>query len=207
MGLEFRFDEISLDQQVSSEQVEIDLYDELITISDAAPEEQVRLLAIKPALDNPIEGDGPESIRVTGSPGKEQLPATGPGGTTEPVIQRAEVPIVAPSPYGRNSQPLNSPNLVTPANQPQAASTPHSNGQKSEPQQPATPAAKPADTILPPTPVHPGLAAPPRQGQRVPTALPPSPPVIAAPANVCPDCGQAAGELDMICIECGAFIG
>src|SRR5262252_3896485 len=72
VGLEFSFDDISLDEKVSREQLEIDLYDELITISDAEPDEQVRMLSAKPAaVVNQQEDDKPESIRVTGSLGRE----------------------------------------------------------------------------------------------------------------------------------------
>src|SRR5215469_10752667 len=62
MGLDFSFDDISLDEKVSREQLEIDLYDELITISDAEPDEQVRMLSAKPAaVVNQQEDDKPES--------------------------------------------------------------------------------------------------------------------------------------------------
>ena len=208
MGLEFSFDEISLDQQASSEQLEIDLYDELVTIAVAEPEEQVRLLATTPApMPGRAEPDKPESIRVTGSLGKEQFQAG-------MLVAPAEIPV-------QTEAPIPAPQLK--AMPPEAPEYPHAraplwsgdisehpaptNGERPHPLQPAG-AVREADKATPPP--KPQVPPHPQDSQPRPKA-PPVPPVLAAPpaapAVTCPDCGREAGELDMICIECGAFIG
>src|SRR5260370_30560355 len=103
MGLEFRFYEISLDQQVSKEQLEIDLYDELITITDADPDEQVRLLAVRPVVGGSKQDDKPESIRVTGSLGKELSPTAASVAPGEIAAHMTGMPVMAPPSNGAKS--------------------------------------------------------------------------------------------------------
>jgi hypothetical protein len=249
MGLEFSFDDISLDQQVSREQLEIDLYDELIEISDAEPDEQIRMLSSKPAaVASHQESDKPESIRVTGALGRERVVAETPATSTSD--EQASKPAAATHPplpaSPRKSAPLPYPpvadlslaadpgNLPLPSAYRPAADTsivaaaPPPNGQRPAPVRPAPPmpiTAEPAPVpaewppeagprqVMPQPPLpSPVLQAPPTPPRSAP--LPPLP--KAAPVavvadsgfvNRCPDCGQPAGDLDMICIECGAFIG
>ncbi len=203
MTLEFSFDEISLDQKVSREQLEIDLYDELVTISDAEPEEQVRLLAVKPAVPISPQDDKPESIRVTGSLGKEHSMTGTPFSTVPKVAQQTEAPIAARHDIVEKPEPLPlaidaRPGLpVTPLNghKPNPVKPPAPSPRTKEIQPPAqAPAFAPSKNPEPSTPPRPAPSP-------VPTAS-------AEPlAGECPDCGKPAGELDMICIECGAFIG
>ncbi|HKF57376.1 MAG TPA: hypothetical protein VKJ45_18105 [Blastocatellia bacterium] len=249
MGLEFSFDDISLDQQVSREQLEIDLYDELIEISDAEPDEQIRMLSSKPAAVSSQEDDKPESIRVTASLGKErvvaEIPATSASDeqASKPAAPVTHPPLPAsprksaPLPYPPGADlslaadPGNTP--LPSAYRPAAdssivAAAPPPNGQRPAPVHPAPPrlmtaepaplpAVRPPEAAprqampqppLPP-PVLQGPPAPPRSA---PLPLPPKAapvPVVADSGSVnrCPDCGQPAGDLDMICIECGGFIG
>jgi hypothetical protein len=252
MGLEFSFDDISLDQQVSREQLEIDLYDELITISDAEPDDQIRMLSSKPAaVSSHQENDKPESIRVTGSLGRERAFGETPPMPAAAGFEQASKPAAATHPplpaSPRKSAPLPYPPAADPslaadpgntplpsAYRPAAdtstvAAAPPPNGQRPAPVQPVPPRPMTAEPAPPPAEWPP--EAPPRQARPqppVPTPvfqappapsrsapLPPAPPK-AAPApvvavtgsiNRCPDCGQPAGDLDMICIECGGFIG
>src|SRR5262249_16265658 len=106
MGVEFNFDEISLDQKVSREQLEIDLYDELVTISDAEPEEQVKLLSAKPAVAVSHEGDKPESIRVTGYLGKDHSLAVAQVLPAPHAPELTEIPVAARPANVAKSQPL-----------------------------------------------------------------------------------------------------
>jgi len=250
MGLEFSFDDISLDQQVSREQLEIDLYDELIEISDAEPDDQIRMLSSKPAaVSSHQENDKPESIRVTGSLGKERVVAETPA--TSASEEQASKPAAVTHPplpaSPRKSAPLPYPPAADlslaadPGNTPPpsayrpaadssiVAAVPPPNGQRPAPVRPAPPprpmtaepGPSPAEWLLeaaprqavpqPPLP-SPVLQAPPVPSRSAP--LPPPPkaapvPVVADSGSVnrCPDCGQPAGDLDMICIECGGFIG
>jgi hypothetical protein len=183
MGLDFSFDEISMDQRVSQEPIEIDLYDELITISDAEPDEQVRLLAIRPPAAGAKTDDMPESITVTGSLAKEQAPASVPVMASQTTAARTEIPVAPPPPNGTQPEPT-----VT-----------------------AIPSLRTREITLPPPQIQPAVAEALRQPQPSAPLQKPSPaPAKVAPKasiNVCSDCGQPAGELDMICIECGAFIG
>jgi len=212
MGLEFSFDEISLDQKVSGEQLEIDLYDELATISEAEPEEQVRLLAVKPVVAVSHQDDKPESIRITGSAGKEHSLAAAP---TLPVPVAPEptwIPLDA-RPAGIAKAELLHPAYPLPQaaahELPLAPPAPpnrrnsgafQSSGQSprtKEIQGPARAQAPVSDQTK--SPQTPGPL--PKAAATVPT-------VSAEPLpGACPDCGNPASELDMICIECGAFIG
>jgi hypothetical protein len=231
MGLEFSFDD-TLDQQVSRDQLEIDLYDELITISDAEPDEQVRMLATKPAtVVGHQENDKPESIRVTGSLGRERgmsdapampigigpeqasMPADGPP-PANPAQSAAILPGSA-TPTASNGQnlaparlasatPMTAERRPAPVEWPPDAPTMHVKPPLPLPTPTAQALAPPPKSALPPV-------APPRAVAPPPVAPPKAAPVTAVPdtrfVNKCPDCGQPAGDLDMICIECGGFIG
>jgi hypothetical protein len=218
MELEFSFDEISLDQQVSREQLEIDLYDELITISDAEPDEQMRLLAARPQVGSVREADRPESIRITSSLAK--VPTTSVSGTSSQIVAgQGPVSITPALPNGAPSQPLPSINPYS-AEGPREATPvpPRVAVQKPEPLPPAVPTAIPPDfpgskTGEIPTPralVQQPVGEPSgvaRPSAPVAPAITADPAVQAASGIKCQDCGQLAGELDMICIECGAFLG
>jgi len=211
MGLEFSFDEISLDQKVSRDQLEIDLYDELVTISDAEPEEQVRLLAVKPAVPVALEDDKPESIRVTGSLGKDHLLAETPILRVPIASEQTEFP-VAPRPAGiAKSGPLPTAYPPMPGEAPALPVT-HLplNGQNSGPFQSTGPSQRTTEIQPPPQARPPVVVAP--TGPQPSAPHPPAPAPVptastAGSTGACPDCGKPAGELDMICIECGAFIG
>jgi hypothetical protein len=200
MGPEFSFDEISLDQHASREQLEIDLYDELVTITDAEPDEQIRLLAVKPpAPVGPAEPDRPESIRITGSLAKDQSPANPP-----------VTPLAVAGPYGK-PDPAGGAYPAPEATAPEVRKpSPPLNGRNSGAIQPSNPGPTTPE-IAPPLPQVQAPAPAPRKTQLAAPVPPPSKPVRTGPAQAsvqkCPDCGQPAGELDMICIECGTFIG
>jgi hypothetical protein len=239
MGLEFSFDDANLDQQVSRDQLEIDLYDELITISDAEPDEQVKMLATKPATVAGHQGnDKPESIRVTGSLGRERAMGEAPPMPSPAWPEQDSMPAAgAPPARPAKSAPLPSayPAVADPGNM---AVPTNPNGQKPVPVRPVSPnpmpaERRPAPVERPPVPApmqvptqHPlpsaevqapprrvsqQLAAPPRAAAPPPVAPPRAAPVMPVPetrfVNKCPDCGQPAGDLDLICIECGGFIG
>jgi len=205
MGLDFNFDEISLDQKASRDQLEIDLYDELVTISDSEPEDQVRLLAVARPAAHPTESDRPESIRITGSLSKEQRPRPGVAKPPEPTAGQSE-PFVIParvngakSQHGHESTHPRSvplPGVPVPGAAPQAPVAPPLPLPK-VPQRSQT--AAPSDARSQLSAARPDI---------VPDAAQTRVPAPGAPQITrCANCGQPAGDLDMICIECGAFIG
>src|SRR5262245_55050147 len=214
MGLEFSFDEISLDQKVSRDQLEIDLYDELITISDAEPEEQVSLLAVKPAVPVVQADDKPESIRITGSLGKEHLLMATPVSPAPTAAEQIEIAVDA-----RPANVARPQSIPAPYPPPVGAgpgfpvAPPAPNGPRSAPTQPSDqtpgPSPKPKEVQPPPQAAAPIFTR--SKELQPPLPVPPAPRVPLASANAsassCPDCGNPAGELDMICIDCGAFIG
>jgi hypothetical protein len=217
MGLDFNFDDIDLEQHVSENQLEIDLYDELITITDAEPDDQIRLLAARTLVGNHNADDKPESIRITGSLARVSPAIGAPALQGQIVARQDETFLTPPPPNGAKSQPLPSINPVSQETRPQVPPThpPTVIGHKPQPIQTATPAPIPspprAETNPPPAVVEQPVPQPPR------VARPPAPvplpskaaPVVPVTASGprCQDCGQPAGELDMICIECGAFLG
>jgi hypothetical protein len=220
MGLEFSFDDVSLDQQVSGDQLEIDLYDELITISDAEPDEQVRLLSARPQATGYRQDDKAESIRVTGSLARG--PASGGLAMPDQIIPAQDDPFAAaPPPNSTRPRPLPGPSPVPRETRPQVPPTPLPTppavaGQRpAQPIQPEFSAPIPAPKtreMTPPGTLHQQPAPQPPRVQRPPSSVSApgsAAPVVSAetPGNKCQDCGQPAGDLDMICIECGAFLG